>query len=76
MRSMTALEIGLVFGGIAVAGFVIPQIIGALFFSTRLPAHVRKQRRREMLLTFSPGEWLWVTIYWASFSALLLWTLS
>ena len=57
---MTALQIGLMVGGLA-AIYVLTRTVAALVApGPRFPAHIRRQRRREMLLTFSPLEWIWL----------------
>jgi hypothetical protein len=47
---------------------VIPNIDGIWTFMDH--ARRRRQRRREMLLTFSPGEWIWVVMTLSFYAAI------
>ncbi len=73
---MTAFEIGLMAVGGALALYALGSLGTWLALKpVKLSPELKKRRRQELLLTFSPGEWLWMTLYLALFAALLLWTL-
>lgn len=72
---MTAWEIGVVVAVLAGIYLVTRTVAAMVAPAQRRPADVRRQRRREMLLTFSPGEWVWVVGSMTAIAVLLLLTL-